>query len=66
MPKYASVFVENGIEDYETLIELQEEHLEMLKIPLGHKLKIMKKIKELRPAEEESKQVVVMKSEACT
>jgi len=40
----------------ETLVELQEDHLEMLKIPLGHKLKIMKRIKELRPVEEEKHQ----------
>ena len=52
LPKYSQVFIDNGIEDVETLVELQEEHLEMMKIPLGHKLKIMKRIRELKPVEE--------------
>ena len=47
LPKYAAIFVENGIEDLETISQLQEDHLEMMKIPLGHKLKIMKKIREI-------------------
>lgn len=38
----------NGIEDMETILELQEEHIEKMGIPLGHKLKMVKKIKELR------------------
>ena len=49
MPKYISIFSENGVEDLETILELQDEHLEMMGVPLGHKLKIMKKIKELQP-----------------
>lgn len=49
-------FVDNGVEDIETISELQEEHLQMMGIPLGHKLKIMKKISTTRPVEEESKQ----------
>jgi hypothetical protein len=38
----------NGIEDLETILELQEEHIEKMGIPLGHKLKLIKKIKEMR------------------
>ena len=38
----------NGIEDIETILELQEEHIEKMGIPLGHKLKLVKKIKEMR------------------
>lgn len=48
MPKYVESFVENGIEDLEIILELDEKHLEQMSIPLGHKLKIMKRIKDLR------------------
>ena len=32
------------------IMELDEKHLEQMQIPLGHKLKIMKKIKDVRVA----------------
>jgi hypothetical protein len=32
----------------EIILELDEKHLEMMSIPLGHKLKIMKRIKDMR------------------
>lgn len=48
MEKYKEVFIDNGIEDQETILELNESHLEQMNLPLGHKLKIMKKIKEAR------------------
>ena len=51
MEKYREVFIENGIEDKETILELNESHLEQLGLPLGHKLKIMKKIKEIKKKE---------------
>lgn len=47
MDKYKEVFIDNGIEDHETILELKEEHLEQMHLPLGHKLKIMKRIKDL-------------------
>lgn len=40
--------MENGVEDLETVLELNEEHIETMGIPMGHKLKIMKNIKDLR------------------
>jgi hypothetical protein len=40
--------IDNGIEDLETVLELQDDHVESMGIPLGHKLKIIKKIKDLR------------------
>jgi len=46
--KYTDRFVENGIEDEETILELNDEHLDALTVPLGHKLKILKRIKMLR------------------
>lgn len=46
--KYKDNFIDNGVEDLEIILELDEKHLEQLSIPLGHKLKVMKKIKDLR------------------
>ena len=40
--------VSNGVEDMETIMELQDQHIEQMGIPLGHKLKIIKKIKDLK------------------
>ena len=48
LEKYEDKFIENGVEDLETILELRDEHIEQIGIPLGHKLKIMKKIKDLR------------------
>ena len=48
LDKYKAKFVENGVEDLETILELKEEHVEQMGIPLGHKLKIIKKIKDIR------------------
>lgn len=46
--KYKSRFIENGIEDEETILELNDSHLDSMKVPLGHKLKMLKKIKQIR------------------
>lgn len=43
-----STFADNGVEDLETILELDEKHLEVMGLPLGHKLKVMKRIKDLR------------------
>ena len=49
MDKYKETFIENGIEDLETILELEDEHFQSMSIPLGHKLKMLKRIKELKP-----------------
>lgn len=46
--KYKERFIENGIEDEETILELNDEHLDALTVPLGHKLKMLKRIKMVR------------------
>ena len=46
--KYKDLFIDNGIEDLETILELDDKHLEQMYVPLGHKLKIMKRIKDIR------------------
>ena len=48
LEKYKDRFIENGIEDEETILELNDLHLDGLKIPLGHKLKILKLVKTIR------------------
>jgi hypothetical protein len=46
--KYKDLFIDNGIEDLETILEMDDKHLEQMSVPLGHKLKILKRIKEVR------------------
>jgi len=46
--KYKDTFIDNGVEDLETILELDERHLELMSVPLGHKLKILKRIKDSR------------------
>ena len=40
--------MEQGIEDLETILELNDQYLDALEIPMGYKLKILKKIKTIR------------------
>lgn len=51
LEKYHKMFVENGIEEIEILMELTESHMANMNIPLGHRLKILKKIKEIKGKE---------------
>jgi hypothetical protein len=51
MQKYLSMFIENGFEELETILELRDEDFNVMKVPLGHKLRILKRIKELKPVE---------------
>lgn len=48
LQKYTSTFLENGIEDLETILELKDQHLDAIGVPLGYKLKILKRIKTVR------------------
>ena len=48
MTKYYSKFMETGIRTQADVIGMSEEKFEEMKIPLGHKLKIIKKVKLLR------------------
>lgn len=36
------------MEDLETILELDDKHLEQMGVPMGHKLKLVKRIKEIR------------------
>ena len=55
---YSSRFLSEGIEDLETLHELTETHLTSLGLPLGHRLKLIKRLKEVRSGEKESSGLV--------
>ena len=48
LAKYYDKFAENGIEDLETILELNDSHLDALGVPLGYKLKVLKKVKLVR------------------
>ena len=48
--QYAELFAGNAI-DREALLELSDEHLKELGLPLGHRVKLLKAIWELRGAE---------------
>ena len=48
LEKYFDKMIENGIEDLETILELKDDHVEQMGVPLGHKLKIIKRIKDMR------------------
>ena len=48
--QYAEVFTDNAI-DTEALVELTDEHLKELGLPLGHRVKLLKAIRALREPE---------------
>ena len=48
--QYAELFAANAI-DREALLELTDEHLKELGLPLGHRVKLLKAIRELREPE---------------
>ena len=44
LEQYYRLFVDNGIDDLETLKEVSEQHLVSLKLPLAHRLKLLGKL----------------------
>jgi hypothetical protein len=48
MEKYYHSLLDNGVDDMEIVLELNEQHLTNIGIPLGHRIKMMKKIKEIK------------------
>lgn len=58
LEKYLSILTENGIDELEILLELNEEHLNNLNIPLGHRLKILKKIRDYKNQSSQSDRVL--------
>eukprot|EP00359_Climacostomum_virens_P007013 CAMPEP_0204902026 /NCGR_PEP_ID=MMETSP1397-20131031/3423_1 /ASSEMBLY_ACC=CAM_ASM_000891 /TAXON_ID=49980 /ORGANISM="Climacostomum Climacostomum virens, Strain Stock W-24" /LENGTH=300 /DNA_ID=CAMNT_0052070467 /DNA_START=30 /DNA_END=932 /DNA_ORIENTATION=- len=51
LERYYDELTNNGIDDMEILLELSDSHLNGLNIPLGHRIKLLKRIKEVREEE---------------
>ena len=45
LEKYVDKLIENGIDDLQTIMHLNDQHISQMGIPLGHKLKMIKKIR---------------------
>lgn len=50
MESYTQKFLENGFEELDLLLEVQNDHLQEMQIPIGHQIRLMKKIEEMRSA----------------
>ena len=48
MEKYIQTFTNNGFSDIATIINLCDDDFKVMRIPLGHKLKILKRIKDFK------------------
>jgi hypothetical protein len=60
MSKYFALLVENGVDDMEVVEDLTEEHLADMGIPLGHRIKFLKRIKELQETQADAKEETVL------
>ncbi|CAD8079054.1 unnamed protein product [Paramecium primaurelia] len=49
---YVQKFKENGFEELDILFDIQKEQLQQMEIPLGHQIRLMKKIRELKQSVE--------------
>jgi len=49
LSRYVSLFMDHGFDEMETVFEIEEGHMDKMGIAMGHKLKIAKKLRELRP-----------------
>lgn len=49
LSRYRSLFAEHGFDDMESVLEIRESHMDAMGIAMGHKLKIGKRIRELKP-----------------
>jgi serine/threonine protein kinase/hemoglobin-like flavoprotein len=47
LAQYAQTLLENGFDDMETLIEIEDEHMKQLGMPPGHVVKLKKRLREL-------------------
>jgi len=51
---YLNLFVENGVDDLKKITQIDEKILDQMKIPLGHKLKILRKAGKLKNIQQDS------------
>ena len=61
LSRYLSQFLQSGVEDLETALELTEADLERMGIALGHRIKILKRLRDLCGPREEAKTVAPAK-----
>lgn len=61
LSRYLSQFLQSGVEDLETAFELTETDLERMGIALGHRIKILKRLRDLYGPLEETKTVTSSK-----
>ena len=45
LDKYLDKLLENGIDDLQTILHLKDDHISQMGFPLGHKLKMIKRIR---------------------
>jgi len=57
LPQYYEMFLQNGFDEMEVLKEITTQHLNDMKIPPGHQIKIMKALKNDMPRETASSNV---------
>jgi len=48
LERHKDLFIANGFEDLDSILELKDEHFQFMQLPLGHKLKILKRVRELK------------------
>jgi hypothetical protein len=54
---YRELFLAHNFATMQTILELSDEDLQRMNLPLGHKLKVLKRIKGLQPTQENAKQI---------
>ncbi|CAK83017.1 unnamed protein product (macronuclear) [Paramecium tetraurelia] len=55
---YVQKFKENGFEELDILFDIQKEQLQQMEIPLGHQIRLMKKIRELKQSVEMNEVII--------
>ncbi|CAD8184502.1 unnamed protein product [Paramecium pentaurelia] len=55
---YVQKFKENGFEELDILFDIQKEQLQQMEIPLGHQIRLMKKIRELKQSVEVNEPII--------
>lgn len=57
LDRYVSLFMDNGFESMDVVMEMQESHMREIGMAVGHIVKLRKKLTELRPASPAAKPV---------
>lgn len=60
LEKHYETLVTNGVEEMEILLELTEEHLANLGLPLGHRIKLLKRIRDAKASPQSNSDLEVL------